>query len=115
MDTQTSSNTANNGACPLCFSKISYQAVLAFSIFLFLYALNALFPPQSDDLGRGLGLLQGALSSYMNWNGRLGELLSVGFGSHFATTPYFALLNALIGTYVIYAFFFLPKTIKKKA
>lgn len=109
METQASKTTSTSASSTLAprFSQSSYQAVLAFGIFLFLYALNALFPPQSDDLGRGLGLLQGALSSYMNWNGRLGELLSVGFGSHFATTPYFALLNALIGTYVIYAFFFI--------
>ena len=108
METQTSSNAASSALCPPPprFSS-SYQVALAFGIFLFLYALNALFPPQSDDLGRGLGLLQGALSVYMNWLGRLGELLAVGFGSHFATTPYFAPLNALVGTYVIYAFFFI--------
>ena len=109
METQTSSNAASSALCPPPprFSQGSYQVALAFGIFLFLYALNALFPPQSDDLGRGLGLLQGALSVYMNWLGRLGELLAAGFGSHFATTPYFAPLNALVGTYVIYAFFFI--------
>ena len=107
METQTSSNAASSALCPPPrFSQGSYQVALAFGIFLFLYALNALFPPQSDDLGRGLGLLQGALSVYMNWLGRLGELLAAGFGSHFATTPYFAPLNALVGTYVIYALFF---------
>ena len=103
METQTS-KAASSVLCPPPprFSQIA----LAFGIFLFLYALNALFPPQSDDLGRGLGLLQGAISVYMNWLGRLGELLAAGFGSYFATTPYFAPLNALVGTYVIYALFF---------
>ncbi len=41
----------------------------------------------------------------MNWNGRIGELLKVAFGSYLSTTIWFAFINAFIGVSVIYLFF----------
>ena len=70
-------------------------------IFIWLYFLNAIFPTQSDDLGYGIGGLSAAIHSYNDWNGRLGELLRVAFGSWFAATPWYAPLNAFAGTAVI--------------
>lgn len=45
-----------------------------------------MFPVQSDDLGAPLGNLDSMIGSYMHWNGRIGELLKVWFGSYFAHT-----------------------------
>lgn len=88
---------------------------LFIGIFLFLCFLNAIFPTQSDDMGEGIGGLSAALRSFYKWNGRIGELLRVAFGSYFATTPYYAPINALFGTSVIFMIFpvifaRLPKT-----
>lgn len=76
-----------------------------FGVFAFLYFLNAIFPTQSDDLGYEIGGLSAAIDSYNNWNGRLGELLRVLFGSWFAATPWYAPVNALVGTTVIFMLF----------
>ncbi len=43
-----------------------------------------MFPVQSDDLGAPLGNLDSMIGSYMHWNGRIGELLKVWFGSYLA-------------------------------
>ena len=80
--------------------------VLFFSgVFVFLCFLNAIFPTQSDDLGYGIGGLSAAIHSYNNWNGRLGELLRVAFGSWLAATPWYAPINAFAGTVVIFMLF----------
>ena len=85
---------------------IDRNVVLFFGgVFAFLYFLNAIFPTQSDDLGCGIGGLSAAIDSYNNWNGRLGELLRVAFGSYLATTVWYALINALVGTTVILLLF----------
>lgn len=70
-------------------------------VYLFLLFLNAIFPTQSDDIGRQLEGIQRAVDSYMTWNGRFGELLLVTFGSYLSTTPYYAPINALCGTSLI--------------
>ena len=74
-------------------------------VFIWLYFLNAIFPTQSDDLGCGIGGLSAAINSYNNWNGRLGELLRVAFGSYLATTVWYAPINAFIGATVILLLF----------
>ena len=79
---------------------------LAVIVFAFLCFLNAIFPTQSDDIGRKIGGVSAAINSYKSWNGRFGELLLVAFGSYFATTPWYAPLNALIGTCVVFEVFF---------
>ena len=79
--------------------------VFFFGTFAFLYFLNAIFPTQSDDLGCGIGGLSAAINSYNNWNGRLGELLRVAFGSYLATTVWYAPINAFIGATVILLLF----------
>lgn len=75
------------------------------SFFLFFFVLNALFPAQSDDLGFGVGGLNAAKHSYFHWNGRLGELLRVGFVAALAHTPWWAFINAAFGTAFFYLLF----------
>lgn len=43
----------------------------------------------------------------MGWNGRIGELLRVAFGSYLAHTPYYAFINASIAAIFVYLFFVL--------
>ena len=74
-------------------------------IFGFLYLLNALFPTQSDDIGRGIGGISAAIETYNNWNGSFGEMLLLAFGSWLSTTAWFAPLNAAAGTAVLYMLF----------
>ena len=86
----------------------NYGVFLFFiGVFVFLYFLNAIFPTQSDDMGRGIGGISAAITSYNNWNGRFGELLLVAFGSHLSTTPFYAPINAIVGTAVIFLVFLL--------
>lgn len=66
-----------------------------------------MFPIQSDDLGAPLGNLDSMIGSYMHWNGRIGELLKVWFGSYLAHTPYFPFINTLFGATFLYLFFVL--------
>ena len=74
-------------------------------MYLFFFVLNALFPTQSDDFGAPLGSIDSMVRSYMHWNGRIGELLKVWFGSYLAHTPYFAFINALFGVGFFYLLF----------
>lgn len=67
--------------------------------------LNALFPAQSDDLGAHIGTVDSIKHSYLHWNARLGELLRVWFGSHLASTPYFAFINPLFCVGFLYLLF----------
>lgn len=76
-------------------------------VFIFLWFVNFVFPSQSDDIGRKLGNFSAIIHSYMNWNSRFGELLLLLFGSWFSTTPFYAIVNAAVGTLVIFDFFVL--------
>lgn len=88
-------------------NKLLIFIVYFLTVFIFLCFLNAIFPTQSDDIGREIGGIKAAVSSYNNWNGRFGELLLVAFGSWFSTTPFYAPINALIGASVILMIFVL--------
>lgn len=83
------------------------NAVILFfiGVFIFLYFLNAIFPTQSDDIDAIFGGLTAAINSFNNWNGRFGELLRVSFGSYLTVTPFYAPMNALVGTSVIFLLF----------
>ncbi|MDD7345456.1 DUF6056 family protein [Helicobacter sp.] len=87
----------------LGFSQASL--LLFFGLYIFFFTLNAMFPVQSDDLGAPLGNLDSMIGSYVHWNGRIGELLKVWFGSCLAHTPYFPFINALFGAAFLYLFF----------
>ena len=89
----------------LGFSQASL--LLFFGLYIFFFTLNAMFPVQSDDLGAPLGNLDSMIGSYMHWNGRIGELLKVWFGSYLAHTPYFPFINTLFGATFLYLFFVL--------
>ena len=69
--------------------------------------LNALFLAQSDDLGAGIGGFAEMKRSYLHWNGRLGELFRVSFGSYLAHTPCFAFINAFFDVALLYLLFVL--------
>lgn len=88
-------------------NKLLIFIVYFLTVFIFLCFLNAIFPTQSDDIGRGIGGIKAAVSSYNNWNGRFGELLRVAFGSWLSTTPFYAPINALISASVILMIFVL--------
>ena len=88
-------------------SILSNRFLIFFILYIFLFALNAIFPTQSDDLGATFRGIEGALSSYSNWNGRFGELLRVAFGSYLAHTPIFAFINAFFGALIFYLVFML--------
>lgn len=72
---------------------------------VFLFAINCLFPTQSDDLGAGFGGLSGAISMYMNWNGRFGELLRTAFIGALAPTLFFKIVNTITGIVFLLAWF----------
>lgn len=90
------------------FQKNNFVAlVLILASYAFLAYLNLIFPTQSDDIGRKLEGIQRAVRSYMHWNGRFGELMLITFGSYFATTPWYAFVNAAVGTSVVMMLFVL--------
>lgn len=98
--------------------KLLVFLVLLLSTYVFLVYLNYVFPTQSDDIGRKVEGIGRAITSYMTWNGRFGELLLVSFGSYFSTTPYYPFVNAFIGSSVIMMVFIimfghLPSNTKK--
>lgn len=74
-------------------------------LLLYLLALNALFPTQSDDLGAGMAGFSGMLWEYNNWNGRFFELLRHGFVAAIAPSVYFVVINAVIGVVFFLSFF----------
>lgn len=84
-----------------------YQISLFASLYLLFFTLNFIFPTQSDDLGAGFGGLSVAYKSYMTWNGRLGDIFKVAFGSYIAHTPLYPFINALFCVAFIYLFFIL--------
>ncbi|WP_334087244.1 DUF6056 family protein [Helicobacter typhlonius] len=71
----------------------------------FFLVLNALFPTQSDDLGAVSEGLSGAWRSYMNWNGRIFEMLRIACVGALAPSVYFVILNTLMGVGFVFAFF----------
>ena len=75
--------------------------VLFFITYVFLIFVNAVFPTQSDDIGRKIEGIGRAIESYKSWNGRFGELLLVTFGSYLSTTIFYGPINGLIGSCVI--------------
>ncbi|MDY5185225.1 DUF6056 family protein [Helicobacter trogontum] len=72
---------------------------------LFFLSINYVFPTQSDDLEASFGGLDGAISMYMNWNGRFGELLRTAFIGALAPTLFFKLINTLVGIVFLLAWF----------
>ena len=82
-----------------------FSVILFLCVYLFFVYVNAIFPVQSDDIGRKIGGFTAMKNSYNNWNGRFGELLLVAFGSFFATTPFYALVNGFIGASVVMLLF----------
>lgn len=80
-----------------------------FLIFIFLLLCNGFFPTQSDDIGASFHplSLDSFLNSYLNWNGRLGEMNRAAWGAAFAATALFPLVNAFVGLLFIVLFFFL--------
>ncbi|MGX2971595.1 DUF6056 family protein [Helicobacter sp. T3_23-1059] len=96
-------NCANSRNDALDFS----QAKIFLMFYVFFFVLNALFPAQSDDLGAGIGTIESIKNSYSHWNGRLGELAKVAFGSYLAHTPYFAFINAFFDVGFLYLLFVL--------
>lgn len=88
------------------FFKNILPSLLCFAlVYSFLLFLNAIFPTQSDDIGRKLEGIQRAINSYMTWNGRIGELMLVTFGSYLSTTLFYAPLNSFIGASVVMLIF----------
>ncbi len=82
------------------------SVILYFCVFSgFLLALNALFPTQSDDLGVAAEGLKGAWRSYMNWNGRIFEMLRVAYIGAIAPSAYFVILNTFVAVAFIFGFF----------
>ncbi|WP_334088356.1 DUF6056 family protein, partial [Helicobacter typhlonius] len=80
---------------------------MIFSVFIggFFLVLNALFPTQSDDLGAVSEGLSGAWHSYMNWNGRIFEMLRTACVGALAPSVYFVILNTLMGVGFVFLFF----------
>ena len=76
-------------------------------VFAFLFSLNLLLPPLSDDFDAYFAAQNGfesAKSSYLNWNARIGELIFQGFVA--GLNPFvFDVLNAIVGSGFIFAFF----------
>ena len=86
-------------------NNLLFSIILFLCVYLFFIYLNAIFPVQSDDIGRKIGGCAAMKQSYNGWNGRLGELLLVAFGSFFATTPFYSFVNGFIGASVIMLLF----------
>lgn len=90
--------------------KIKNEIILSVGgIFLFLFILNILLPPQSDDLDAyfmSYDGIKGGIRSYMNWNGRIGEFLFMSFVGRFHPLL-FDFINAIFGVGFILGIFFL--------
>ena len=106
------SNMSKSSALDSSARSVSTNAAVNISIlfplalFVFLLILNAAFPTQSDSMGATFGGIDAALLSYMNWNGRLGDMLSVGFGNALSVyTIFYAPINAAVGAVFFYLVF----------
>ncbi len=81
---------------------------IIFSIFtIFLFVVNVLFPTQSDSLGVPYGGIKAAINSYMNWNGRFGELMAVAVLNYISSSVFFAFLNSMVSILFTLSFFIL--------
>ncbi|PAF53523.1 hypothetical protein BKH42_05610 [Helicobacter sp. 13S00482-2] len=79
-------------------------------LFLFLFTVNMLFPPQSDDFDayyQALNGLDSAIRSYLSWNSRFGDFIYVGFLAKYNGSIYFDILLAGLETGFFLAFFIL--------
>lgn len=85
-------------------SKIKYLNLSIFGgLFIILLFLNLLYPAQTDDyLLYQRAVNDNFLSTYFDWNGRIGEILFSGYFAKFVFSPIFDIINAFIGV----AFFF---------
>lgn len=91
----------------IIFKSFRAFILLFVGIFIFLFCLNFLLPPQADDLYAAIKAKDGihsAIQSYLSWNGRIGEMLFVGFIGGL-NEHLFDVLNAIIGTIFIFVFF----------
>lgn len=89
--------------------KLNSCWIIFLGIFGFFWILNALLPMQSDDFPHFFSAQNGLISaknSYLNWNGRFGELF---FTAFLADLPQgiFDILNAFVGAGFIFSFFIL--------
>ncbi|EES89907.1 DUF6056 family protein [Helicobacter canadensis] len=89
------------------------QFLFILGLFLILFIWNLLFLPQSDDFAHYFSAIddnKNFLSSYFDWNGRFGELLSTTFFGKIYFSDYswvFDFLNAGVGVIYLCAFFVL--------
>ena len=85
-------------------SNIKYLNLSIFGgLFIILLFLNLLYPAQTDDyLLYQRAVNDNFLSTYFDWNGRIGEILFSGYFAKFVFSPIFDIINAFIGV----AFFF---------
>lgn len=91
----------------LMFNKFFIISIII--LFSFLFCLNLLLPPQSDDFNAAISAKNGfksAIESYMTWNGRIGELINVSFIAGI-NSYLFDFINAIVGTCFIICFFVL--------
>ena len=79
------------------------------AIFAFLLFVNVALPRQSDDFNHYYAALEGLKSAkdvYLNWNGRIGEMINNAFLARI--NPYiFDVLNASVGAIFVFLFFML--------
>ncbi|MBR2149238.1 MAG: hypothetical protein IJ965_07430, partial [Campylobacter sp.] len=98
--------------------KTKYLNISVFSIlFIILLFLNLLYPAQTDDYALyQKALNDNFLSTYFEWNGRIGEILFAGYFAKFAFSPIFDIINATIGTAFLFFGFILcfARVIKDK-
>ncbi len=79
-------------------------------IFIILFCFQCIFPAQSDDYSHYLKATNpnlGFLHSYFSWNGRIGEILYVGFFARFNDTIWLNLIGAFMGSTFVLVFFVL--------
>ena len=98
--------------------KIKYLNISVFgALFIILLFLNLLYPAQADDYALyQRALNDNFLSTYFEWNGRIGEILFAGYFAKFAFSPIFDIINAIIGTAFLFFGFILcfARAIKDK-
>ncbi|WP_279062201.1 DUF6056 family protein, partial [Campylobacter lanienae] len=85
-------------------SNIKYLNLSIFGgLFIILLFLNLLYLAQADDYALYQSALNGNfLSTYFNWNARIGEILFSGYLAKFVFSPIFDIINTFVGV----AFFF---------
>ena len=103
-------NKMKNSLKEQCFSA-RYIWVGAFlAIFVVLFFFQCIFPAQSDDYSHYFKAINpelGFLHSYFHWNGRIGEILYVGFFARFNNSVWLDLLGAFMGSAFVLVFFML--------